>query len=81
MVLHIELIPQTVARITAFTCDRCSKYIPDNDCYEFQEAHHISFVGGYGSVFGDGVKVECDLCQKCMKELIGGISRIASTEN
>jgi hypothetical protein len=27
--------------------------------------------GGCASVFGDGNEVSCDLCQGCLKELIG----------
>ena len=52
-----------------FICDKCKKEI-SNDI-ELQETHSINFIGGYGSVFGDGNKVECDLCQNCLKELIG----------
>jgi hypothetical protein len=73
--IYFEETLKPVIEISAFTCDRCRRYVSKNDCFEFQEAHHISFVGGYGSVFGDGVKVECDLL------LIGGISRITSNEN
>lgn len=30
----------------------------------------ITFVGGYSSIFGDGVEVIIDLCQHCLYELI-----------
>ena len=78
--IHVEEVLKPVTEISAFTCDRCGKYVSINDCFEFQEAHHISFVGGYDSVFGDGVKVECDLCQTCLLDLIGGIFRIIPAE-
>ena len=51
-----------------FICDRCKKEVSDD--IELQEAYTIRFIGGYASVFGDGCKVACDLCQQCLKELI-----------
>lgn len=60
-------------------CDRChKKYDADkssNDVFEVQEFHHIRFTGGYASVFGDETTIECDLCQHCLKELIGDFCR------
>jgi len=52
-----------------FICDRCKKEIFDDDM-ELQEAYSIRLLGGYASVFGDGCKVDCDLCQHCLKDLI-----------
>ncbi len=53
-------------------CERCGKeYDSAKDILEVQEFHHIGFVGGFGSVFGDGVEVTCDICQHCLKKLIG----------
>jgi len=55
-----------------FICDKCKKEITDPlDQLELQETHRIRFTGGYASVFGDGNEVSCDLCQGCLKELIG----------
>ena len=50
-------------------CDKCGKEI--TDVLEKQEAYSIHFIGGYASIFGDGIEVQCDLCQHCLKELIG----------
>lgn len=61
--------------VYAFTCDKCGKTV-EEDSVGYQEGHHINFVGGYGSVFGDGTVVECDLCQDCLKDLIGPVARI-----
>jgi len=59
------------------TCDKCGKtFTLDDDILEFQEFHHIRFTGGYGSVFGDGSEVECDICQYCLLEMIKDIFRI-----
>ncbi len=61
----------------SITCDKCGKtfIIGENDL-EIQEFQHISFCGGYGSVFGDMNDVECDICQHCLKAMIGDIVRV-----
>ena len=50
-------------------CDRCKQEVIGD--MELQETHSIRFTGGYSSVFGDGSDVSCDLCQQCIKKLIG----------
>lgn len=60
-------------------CDKCKKEY--EDVWEIQEFHNISFVAGYSSMLGDGNKIECDLCQKCFKELIGPYLRIIKNIN
>jgi len=60
----------------SYTCDRCKKeFDTEGGFLEMQEFHHIRFTGGYGSVFGDMSQVECDLCQRCLKELVGDFCR------
>ncbi len=59
---------------TSKQCDRCNKDY--NDEFDMQEFHHIRFTGGYGSVFGDGDRIECDICQHCLKLLIDKYYRI-----
>ena len=60
--------------VISITCDKCLKKI-DHEM-EMQEVFRLRHGGGYNSVFGDGVDVECDICQHCLKEMIGGIARI-----
>lgn len=72
--LHIEEKTQPV--VTGFTCDRCAIEV-NADELEHQEAHHIDFVGGYASVFGDGANVKCDLCQDCLQSLIQDFCRVS----
>jgi len=59
----------------SIVCDKCGIEVFDDNPMEIQEFHHINFVGGYGSVFGDGAWVRCDLCQSCLMELIGDYCR------
>ncbi len=66
---------QKVSEVIACVCDCCKKRIESDDLYEFHEMHHIHIKSGYGSIFGDGKTVQCDLCQHCLKELIGEFAR------
>ncbi len=59
-------------------CDCCLKEL--TDIIERQESYQLGFVGGYGSVFGDGNYVRCDLCQHCLKLLVGQFFRIEPLE-
>jgi len=57
-------------------CDKCKTefyYNEQKDELETQEFCYIRFIGGYNSVFGDGNEVKIDLCQHCLKELIGDL--------
>lgn len=64
--------------VIAVICDRCGREISaDGVDNEWPERLAISFRGGYGSIFGDGSLVECDLCQHCMKEVLGAWLRIS----
>jgi len=79
--------PRTV--LDTITCDVCKKEFrtrhhnndvtPDEDM-EVQEFHSIDFVGGYGSIFGDEVTVNCDICQHCLKKILGEYLRIDKRE-
>jgi hypothetical protein len=58
----------------SISCDVCkTKYYYGDlqDDMQIQEFHHIRFIGGYDSIFGDGVPIQCDICQKCLKEKLG----------
>lgn len=56
--------------VAAFVCNKCKRRIDAEDL-EFQEALSVRLVGGYSSIFGDGAEVEIDLCQECLKEVLG----------
>ncbi len=75
MILY-EDIPSIRKQLKSIQCDKCKKeFQNDDDIFEIQEFHHVRFEGGYGSVFGDGDIIECDICQHCLKELIGNYYR------
>lgn len=58
-------------------CDRCGKRMADDEPYEgYNNRTQIRFRAGYASLFGDGNKVEGDLCDKCLHELLGPYLRI-----
>ncbi|EBC3771026.1 hypothetical protein DLA12_02760 [Salmonella enterica] len=56
--------------LSAKTCDRCRRRAEKDDL-EFQEFLAIDHRAGYGSVFGDGSRLRLDLCQHCVKEVLG----------
>ena len=64
-------------------CDRCKmRAYDDSDFGEFQEFVRIQINVGYGAkAFRDGDLLQCDLCEKCAKALLGPYLRtIASFE-
>jgi hypothetical protein len=78
----VEVTTQTVEveDIVGFKCDCCGiVYNPKADCMtdqlEIQEMWMMHQLCGYGSVFGDGIRLECDLCQHCVKKLLGDYIR------
>lgn len=73
IIYETKVVTKEVKTPIAKQCDRCKKEY--TDIFETQEFHHILFEGGYASVFGDETEVECDICQHCLKEMIGDICR------
>ena len=56
----------------SITCDVCKKEFDlKKDIMEVQEFQSIKFTGGYDSVFGDGAVMKLDICQYCLKSLLG----------
>ncbi|WP_151102999.1 hypothetical protein [Salmonella enterica] len=62
--------PEKTLSLSAKTCDRCRRRAEKDDL-EFQEFLTIDHRAGYGSVFGDGGRLRLDLCQHCVKEILG----------
>lgn len=87
MINKIKKIITEEKEITvSITCDICGKTYQTyndedgaiNDVFEIQEFTHIRMTGGYGSIFGDGDSIECDICQHCLKKKLGEYIRIIS---
>ena len=72
--INYKEVPSTEHEIVSIQCDMCEKVYDAGDL-EIQEFHHIRFCGGYGSVFGDGNEITCDICQHCLYKMIGGVCR------
>ena len=72
--INYKEVQKTEQKIASVKCDICGK-VYDADDLEIQEFHHIDFCGGYGSVFGDGTQVNCDICQHCLHKMIGDCCR------
>ena len=64
-------------------CDRCGRVALSDTNYfvEWQEFAHFYFCGGYGAIMGDSVELECDLCQHCIQQLLGGYLREVKRDN
>ena len=66
----------SMLRPVEIICDRCNRVIPRSDYVEWSEVLQLRFTGGFGSLFGDGTQVELDLCQHCVKDILGPWCRI-----
>jgi hypothetical protein len=62
-------VKETQKQFVSIICDKCKK--EEFNIMEIQEWFHYNFIGGYNSIFGDMDEYDIDLCQQCMKELIG----------
>lgn len=70
--------------IETIICDRCKQSIASrteegswSNIVGIQEMHSIHFMGGFGSLFGDGAIVKADICQTCLYELIKDFAEIS----
>jgi len=68
MIIFREISVQEPASITCDRCGRSAENEPNN--FEFEEFLSIDHVCGYGSIIGDGTRLQLDLCQHCVKELL-----------
>jgi len=69
--IETQRVRRTMIETAAKICDRCGLRAEVRDVdFEFCEFISIRHLGGYGSVIGDGARVEIDLCQHCFKALL-----------
>ena len=70
-------VTRTEEVFDAIVCDKCGKEYRDE--IEIQEFHRIDFTGGFSSVFGDGNRVQCDLCQDCLYVMISEYTKVVDS--
>lgn len=66
---------ESVSVVDQIKCDRCGKEA-DRDELDFHAMTSIGFSAGYASIFGDGNRVEIDLCELCLKDTLGEWLRV-----
>lgn len=64
-----------VQEIYGYVCDRCGREADAHEG-EAEELVSIDRVGGYCSIFGDGNRISVDICQHCLKDILGEWLRI-----
>lgn len=70
-----EYQPRTVQELAACTCDRCKRRLTPGD-REWHERLSFDHSCDFDSVFGDGNTVSLDLCQLCVREVLGQWLRV-----
>lgn len=66
---------EAVSVVQLIRCDRCGKEAERGEV-GFTEMITIGFDAGYGSIFGDGNRVEVDLCEPCLRDTLGSWLRV-----
>ena len=72
---------EAVSVVHQIRCDRCGKetergelgFRADDRVLQFSS---IGFDAGYDSIFGDGNRVEADLCETCLRDTLGAWLRV-----
>ncbi len=73
----ILLRERTIQEPASIICDRCGRRSDiESDDVEFDEYLSLNRIGGYGSIIGDGTRLQLDLCEYCIKELLYPFARI-----
>jgi hypothetical protein len=68
---------EPVSVVHQIRCDRCGKEAERGEI-GFTQMRSLGFDTGYGSVFGDGSRVELDLCESCLRETLGAWLRVTT---
>jgi hypothetical protein len=69
-----------VQEISGYVCDRCGREAAADNTNELEAEEFVSIerVGGYSSIFGDGNLISVDICQHCLKDVLGEWLRIGN---
>lgn len=71
-----EYRSRTVHELAVCTCDRCQRRLTPDEPGEWQERLSFDRSCGFDSVFGDCNAISLDLCQHCVREVLGQWLRI-----
>jgi hypothetical protein len=71
---------ERVSVVDQIKCDRCCK-VTARDELDFHAMTSIGFSAGYASIFGDGNRVEIDLCEHCLKDTLGEWLRVRDSSS
>ena len=71
----------TTQALTTLVCDGCGLQASADADYEFHEFISVNQRCGYGSIHGDGKKIDIDLCQKCFSDMCGNTLRVTDDSN
>lgn len=66
---------EAVSVVDQIRCDRCDKEVHRTGS-DFEQMTSIGFDARYGSIFGDGNRVEVDLCEPCLRATLGNWLRV-----
>lgn len=66
---------EAVNVIHQIRCDRCGKEVERGEV-GFATMTLIGFDAGYDSIFGDGNRVEVDVCESCLRDTLGPWLRV-----
>lgn len=75
-----EYRPHTFQKLAACTCDRCQRRLTAEETGEWQERLSLDHSCGFDSVFGDGCTISLDLCQHCVRDVLGQWLRVTQPE-
>jgi hypothetical protein len=68
---EFKKVKTTESHLSKIQCDCCNAIEFPSAPLKFQEYITIRKSGGYSSIFGDCTVWECDLCEVCLKKLLG----------
>lgn len=68
---------EAISVVDQIRCDRCDKEVHRTES-DFEQMTSIGFDAAYGSIFGDGNRVEIDLCEPCLCATLGTWLRVRS---
>ena len=74
----IHFREMTIQEPASIICDRCGRRAEnESNNFEFEEYLSIDHRCGYGSIIGDETRLQLDLCQHCVKELLSPFARLS----